>query len=308
MGKISKDKRDVYYRLAKQKNFRSRSAFKLLQVDHSFNIFDNVTTIVDLCAAPGGWSQVCSERLKDVPNKKIISIDLQQFAPIEGVDIIIGDITNQQVLKQIIQTANNQPIDLIICDGAPDVTGFNEFDVYIQFQLILTALNTSIRLLKEGGNFVTKIFKGKYTDIIIQILLTCFQKVVITKPKACRNASFESFLYCEGFKINHPEINKLRNEELKEDDILILEKLRILPDNNEEEEEDEEDDEDDKEENEFSYEKYGVKFIQVGNDEFDSDKTYDFQSTNYKEVLNPVQMPINPPYKYFIDNLKGKNI
>ena len=294
MGKISKDKRDIYYRLAKQMGYRSRSAFKLLQVDNYFNIFSNVKTIVDLCAAPGGWSQVASQKLKDVPNKKIISIDLQQFAPIEGVNIIIGDITNQLKLQEIMTLANKEPIDLVICDGAPDVTGFNEFDVYIQFQLVLTALNTSIRMLKTGGNFVTKLFKGKYTDIIIQIFLICFDKVTITKPKACRNASFESFVMCEGFKEDNEIIKKLRHSELNENDIIQLNSLRIVKDDDEEEE--------------FNYEKYNVKFIQVGDDEYDSDKTYDLESTNYEKVLNPVQMPIDPPYKYYIDNLKGKQI
>lgn len=292
MGKISKDKRDIYYRLAKQMGYRSRSAFKLLQVDNYFNIFSNVKTIVDLCAAPGGWSQVASQKLKDVPNKKIISIDLQQFAPIEGVNIIIGDITNQLKLQEIMTLANKEPIDLVICDGAPDVTGFNEFDVYIQFQLVLTALNTSIRMLKTGGNFVTKLFKGKYTDIIIQIFLICFDKVTITKPKACRNASFESFVMCEGFKEDNEIIKKLRHSELNENDIIQLNSLRLVKD----------------EEEEFNYEKYNVKFIQVGDDEYDSDKTYDLESTNYEKVLNPVQMPIDPPYKYYIDNLKGKRI
>ena len=294
MGKISKDKRDIYYRLAKQMGYRSRSAFKLLQVDNYFNIFSNVKTIVDLCAAPGGWSQVASQKLKDVPNKKIISIDLQQFAPIEGVNIIIGDITNQLKLQEIMTLANKEPIDLVICDGAPDVTGFNEFDVYIQFQLVLTALNTSIRMLKTGGNFVTKLFKGKYTDIIIQIFLICFDKVTITKPKACRNASFESFVMCEGFKEDNEIIKKLRHSELNENDIIQLNSLRLVKDDDEEEE--------------FNYEKYNVKFIQVGDDEYDSDKTYDLESTNYETVLNPVQMPIDPPYKYYIDNLKGKQI
>ena len=294
MGKISKDKRDIYYRLAKQMGYRSRSAFKLLQVDNYFNIFSNVKTIVDLCAAPGGWSQVASQKRKDVPNKKIISIDLQQFAPIEGVNIIIGDITNQLKLQEIMTLANKEPIDLVICDGAPDVTGFNEFDVYIQFQLVLTALNTSIRMLKTGGNFVTKLFKGKYTDIIIQIFLICFDKVTITKPKACRNASFESFVMCEGFKEDNEIIKKLRHSELNENDIIQLNSLRLVKDDDEEEE--------------FNYEKYNVKFIQVGDDEYDSDKTYDLESTNYEKVLNPVQMPIDPPYKYYIDNLKGKQI
>ena len=294
MGKISKDKRDIYYRLAKQMGYRSRSAFKLLQVDNYFNIFSNVKTIVDLCAAPGGWSQVASQKLKDVPNKKIISIDLQQFAPIEGVNIIIGDITNQLKLQEIMTLANKEPIDLVICDGAPDVTGFNEFDVYIQFQLVLTALNTSIRMLKTGGNFVTKLFKGKYTDIILQIFLICFDNVTIKTPKACRNASCESFVMCEGFKEDNEIIKKLRHSELNENDIIQLNSLRLVKDDDEEEE--------------FNYEKYNVKFIQVGDDEYDSDKTYDLESTNYEKVLNPVQMPIDPPYKYYIDNLKGKQI
>lgn len=291
MGKISKDKRDIYYRLAKQLNYRSRSAFKLLQIDDTFKIFSNVKTIVDLCAAPGGWSQVSNEKLKDVKDKKIISVDLQKFAPIENVDIIIGDITNKDIILDIISKTNNQLIDLVICDGAPDITGFNEFDVYIQSQLVLNALNTSIRILKIGGNFITKLFKGKYTDKIIQIFLTCFNKVIITKPKACRNASFESFIFCQGFKEDNNIIQQLRKKELSEDDIIILNKLKIVNDNEE-----------------FNYEKFNVDFIQVGNDEYDSDKTYDLESTNYQKILNPVQMPINPPYKYYVENLKGKNV
>ena len=290
MGKLSKDKRDIYYRLAKQLNYRSRSAFKLLQIDSYFSIFENTKTIIDLCAAPGGWSQVCSEKLSK-KDTKIISVDLQEFAPIDNVDIIIGDITNEEIIEKIILKANNNPIDLIICDGAPDITGLNEFDVYVQSQLVLNALNTCIRLIKIGGNFITKLFKGKYTNKIIQIFLCCFDKVVITKPKACRNASYESFIFCQGFKIDNNVIKKLRGEKLSDSDIIYLNKLKVVDD-----------------EEDFDYEKFNVDFIQVGNDEYDSDKTYDLECTDYKEVLNPVQMPINPPYKYYIDNLKGKNV
>ena len=290
MGKISKDKRDIYYRLAKQKGFRSRSAFKLLQVSDFFNLFNNISTVVDLCAAPGGWSQVVSQKLKGVENKKIISIDLQEFSPIEDVDIIIGDITNQSTVQKIFNTANGALIDLVICDGAPDVTGYNEFDVYVQYQLILSAINMTIRIIKEGGNFVTKLFKGKYTSRIIQLFLICFEKVTITKPKACRNASFESFVLCQGFKLSHEVIKKMRNEKLGEEDVIRLNNLRLV--------ENEED---------FDFGKFNVECVQVGNDEYDSDKTYDLQSTNYDTVLNPIQNPINPPYKFYIENLKGKN-
>lgn len=297
MGKLSKDKRDIYYRLAKQNNYRSRAAYKLIQVDSYFNLLENSSIIVDLCAAPGGFSQVCSERLKNKSEKKIISVDLQEIAPIDGVDIIIGDITNQETLQKILLLGGNKKVDLVLCDGAPDITGFNEFDVYVQSQLVLTALNTSIRMLKVGGNFVTKFYKGKNSDKIMKIFLSCFDKVTISKPKACRNASFESFIVCEGFKLSHPEIKKLKESPLGEEDMIILNNIKFI-------------DENEKGENnileEFNYEKFGIKTIQVGLEEFDSDKSYDLQCTNYDKVLNPIQMPINPPYKSYIKTYKGK--
>ena len=297
MGKLSKDKRDIYYRLAKQNNYRSRAAYKLIQVDSYFNLLENSSIIVDLCAAPGGFSQVCSERLKDKSEKKIISVDLQEIAPIDGVDIIIGDITNQETLQKILLLGGNKKVDLVLCDGAPDITGFNEFDVYVQSQLVLTALNISIRMLKVGGNFVTKFYKGKNSDKIMKIFLSCFDKVTISKPKACRNASFESFIVCEGFKLSHPEIKKLKESPLGEEDMIILNNIKFI-------------DENEKGENnileEFNYEKFGIKTIQVGLEEFDSDKSYDLQCTNYDKVLNPIQMPINPPYKSYIKTYKGK--
>ena len=291
MGKISKDKRDIFYRLAKQNNFRSRSAYKLLQIDSHFNIFENVNTIVDLCAAPGGWSQVCATKSRA---SKIVSVDLQKFSlDFNNVSVIIGDITSHDTLKKISDEVNSQ-IDLVICDGAPDVTGLNEFDVYVQSQLILNALNISVRLLKIGGNFVTKIFKGKYTEKIVKIFLTCFERVFITKPKACRNASFESFVVCKGFKIDDEIVKMMRNKKLNCEDIIYLNKLSLNFDKK-------------NKDDEFDYDKFNVECFQVGDDLYDSDKTYDLACTNYAKILDPVANPINPPYKFYIENLKGKS-
>ena len=291
MGKISKDKRDIFYRLAKQNNFRSRSAYKLLQIDSHFNIFENVNTIVDLCAAPGGWSQVCATKSRA---SKIVSVDLQKFSlDFNNLSVIIGDITSHDTLKKISDEVNSQ-IDLVICDGAPDVTGLNEFDVYVQSQLILNALNISVRLLKIGGNFVTKIFKGKYTEKIVKIFLTCFERVFITKPKACRNASFESFVVCKGFKIDDEIVKMMRNKELNCEDIIYLNKLSLNFDKK-------------NKVDEFDYDKFNVECFQVGDDLYDSDKTYDLACTNYAKILDPVANPINPPYKFYIENLKGKS-
>jgi len=85
MGKTSKDKRDIYYRLAKEQGWRARSAFKLLQIDERFNIFEGVNKVVDLCAAPGSWSQVLSRKLKEKDGAKIVAVDLQPMSPIEGI-------------------------------------------------------------------------------------------------------------------------------------------------------------------------------------------------------------------------------
>lgn len=143
MGKTSKDKRDIYYRMAKEEGWRARSAFKLLHIDESFKILDGtygrvtvfgsfflirvfagVTHVVDLCAAPGSWSQVLSKRLyENQPNRddvKIIAVDLQAMAPLPGVRQIQGDITKISTAQEIIEYFDNEKAQLVICDGAPD--------------------------------------------------------------------------------------------------------------------------------------------------------------------------------------------
>ena len=128
MGKSSKDKRDIYYRKAKEEGWRARSAFKLLQIDDSFDIFRGVKNVVDLCAAPGSWSQVLSRKVylpavaagvapDDLP--KIVAIDLQPMAPIEGVVPIQGDITSLAKVNEVLSHFDGKHADLIVSDGAP---------------------------------------------------------------------------------------------------------------------------------------------------------------------------------------------
>lgn len=123
MGKSSKDKRDIYYRLAKENGWRARSAYKLLQIDEQFNIFEGVTRAVDLCAAPGSWSQVLSEKLFGTdPSSKLVAIDLQTMAPLPGVHQLQGDITKLETAQDIIEYFEGSKADLVVCDGAPDGT------------------------------------------------------------------------------------------------------------------------------------------------------------------------------------------
>jgi tRNA (cytidine32/guanosine34-2'-O)-methyltransferase len=208
MGKSSKDKRDIYYRKAKEDGWRARSAYKLLQLDDVFRILHDVRRVIDLCAAPGSWSQVLSRRLyvpaveagtpaEELP--KIVAIDLQPMAPIEGVTLLQGDITARATSERVISYFDGNQADLVISDGAPDVTGLHDLDEYVQSQLILAALVIVTATLKLGGTFVAKIFRGRDIAILYAQLKVLFRDVAVVKPKSSRNSSIEAFVVCRDF-------------------------------------------------------------------------------------------------------------
>ncbi|KAK4324782.1 hypothetical protein Pmani_004591 [Petrolisthes manimaculis] len=204
MGRSSKDKRDVYYRLAKEEGWRARSAFKLIQINEEFNIFKDVTHVVDLCAAPGSWSQVLSRTLRgsaeDPSSVKIVAVDLQAMAPLPGVVQIQGDITKTSTAQDIITHFQGHSAQLVVCDGAPDVTGLHDLDEYVQAQLLLAALNITTHVLAHGGSFVAKIFRGKDVTLLYAQLKIFFTHVTVTKPRSSRNSSIESFVVCKNYR------------------------------------------------------------------------------------------------------------
>jgi tRNA (cytidine32/guanosine34-2'-O)-methyltransferase len=233
MGRLSRDKRDIFYRLAKEKGYRARSAFKLLQIDAEFNIFNNseypVNRVVDLCAAPGSWSQVLVDKLYvdptsgkgnklDVADKgiettedvslspHIVAVDLQPMAPIDGVHIIQGDITSIQTAQQIIDAMGQERAELVVCDGAPDVTGLHDVDEYLQSQLLLAALLISTHVLCVNGTLIAKIFRGPNVSHMYAQLRTLFHRVSVAKPTSSRNSSMESFVVCQRF-VGSPYLN-----------------------------------------------------------------------------------------------------
>ncbi|XP_013611887.1 putative tRNA (cytidine(32)/guanosine(34)-2'-O)-methyltransferase isoform X10 [Brassica napus] len=180
---------DIYYRKAKEEGWRARSAFKLLQIDEAFNIFQGVKRVVDLCAAPGSWSQVLSRQLYlpakssaeskegDVP--LIVAIDLQPMSPIEGVIQVQGDITNARTAQLVIRHFDGSKADLVVCDGAPDVTGLHDMDEFVQSQLILAGLTIVTHVLREGGKFIAKIFRGKDTSLLYSQRLLQSAKITL---------------------------------------------------------------------------------------------------------------------------------
>ncbi|EFO88182.1 hypothetical protein CRE_06935 [Caenorhabditis remanei] len=197
MGKTSRDKRDIYYRLAKENKWRARSAFKLMQIDDEFQILKGVRRAVDLCAAPGSWSQVLSKRLfEEDKEAKIVAIDLQPMAPIPGVIQLQGDITSVDTANQVIEHFSGDKSDIVICDGAPDVTGIHSLDEFMQAELILAAFNITSHVLRPGGNFLAKIFRSRNSSLLYAQMKRYFKKVYLAKPRSSRQSSCEAFVLC----------------------------------------------------------------------------------------------------------------
>lgn len=203
MGRTSKDKRDVYYRKAKALGYRARSAFKLQQLDEQCDLLSTATNIVDLCAAPGSWSQYIAQRMRELgrsDDARIIAIDLQEMAPIDGVKMLQADITKRSTLDEITRYFGNVPADIVVSDGAPDVTGLHDVDEYVQAQLVLAALNVASQVLRPGGSFVAKVFRQRDTDLLYSQLRIYFPDVTIVKPRSSRNSSIEAFVVCCNFQ------------------------------------------------------------------------------------------------------------
>lgn len=230
MGRLSRDKRDIFYRLAKEKGYRARSAFKLLQLDAEFDLFGlrskdglKVRRCVDLCAAPGSWSQVLADKLYEIKQElkkndhsscdgtatreddndsipDIVAIDLQPMAPIDGVVTMQGDITSVVTAQRVIEHFQGERAELVICDGAPDVTGLHDVDEYLQSQLLLAAMLITTHVLCDNGTFVAKIFRGPNIGFLYSQLRLLFERVSIAKPSSSRNSSMESFVVCQKFK------------------------------------------------------------------------------------------------------------
>ena len=360
MGKSSKDKRDAYYRLAKEEGWRARSAYKLLQLDEEFNLFEGVTRVVDLCAAPGSWSQVLSrvlikgekfgragwqdkqaatrnyvldldkkpeskveEKPKPREGVRIVAIDLQPMSPLEGVTTMRADITHPSTIPLMLKALDpdtydpaapqgSSPVDLVISDGAPDVTGLHDLDIYVQSQLLWAALNLALCVLKPGGKFVAKIFRGKDVDLLFAQLKIVFDRVRVAKPRSSRASSIEAFVVCEGFcppegftasldkplgagtqlPTPAPSDTQKREEKvtrrIREDGAIEID----LGTDTE--------DEDDLEE---GGQRWIAPFLACGDlSAYDSDATY--QLPKDRVSLDPVQPPTAPPYKRALEMRK----
>ncbi|MBE0482561.1 MAG: 23S rRNA (uridine(2552)-2'-O)-methyltransferase RlmE [Bacterioplanes sp.] len=189
---------DIYVKRAQQDGYRTRASYKLLELDEKDKLLHAGMTVIDLGSAPGGWSQVVAQKLNG--NGTVIASDILPMDAIADVTFIQGDFTEQAVFDELLQAINNQPVDLVISDMAPNMSGMASIDQPGAMYLVELALDMATHVLKPKGHFVAKVFQGEGFDEYILKLRAVFDKVLVRKPKASRARSREVYIVAKGFR------------------------------------------------------------------------------------------------------------
>jgi 23S rRNA (uridine2552-2'-O)-methyltransferase len=199
--KLIDSKKDQFRRLAKDHGYRSRSAFKLLQLNKSYRILNKGYCVLDIGCAPGGWIQVA---LSEVGNKgKVIGVDLKKVDPLDNAFLIQGSIDDENIIDSILKIITSTNVDVVLSDLSPNVSGNWELDHARQIDLTKSALTLSRKIIKKNGKVVLKVFQGDMLNELIDELRNEFKKVRITKPTASRQDSSELYLICIGYNKSH---------------------------------------------------------------------------------------------------------
>ncbi|TLZ67848.1 MAG: RlmE family RNA methyltransferase [Methanobacteriota archaeon] len=186
---------DRFYRAAKKQAYRSRSAIKLSQIDNRIGLFHEGDVVVDLGAAPGGWSQIARERIG--PKGRVIAVDLGSFAPLDGVEFLRGDFQNPKVQATLFERLG-RPADIVMSDMAPRLSGHRAVDVARSLDLGEAALSFGIRALRPGGAFLVKIFQGDGYPAFLRRVAEGFEAAKGIKPSASSPQSAELYVVAVG--------------------------------------------------------------------------------------------------------------
>jgi 23S rRNA (uridine2552-2'-O)-methyltransferase len=189
---------DHYVKKSKELGYRSRASFKLLELQEKDKLFRPGMTVVDLGAAPGGWSQIAAELVGH--NGRVVASDILPMDPLPGVEFVQGDFTEEAVLQEILDLMDGARADLVISDMAPNMSGMNSIDQPAAMYLVELALEMARDVLKPNGNFVAKVFQGEGFDQYLSDVRTSFKKVITRKPDSSRARSREVYIIGLGLK------------------------------------------------------------------------------------------------------------
>ena len=189
---------DAYVKRARADGRRSRAAYKLAQIAERDRLLAPGMTVVDLGAAPGGWSQVAAERVG--PRGRVIALDALEMRGLPGVDFIRGDIFDVETVEQLERALGDGKADLVLSDMAPNISGIASSDQARALELAELALDFALKHLKPQGNFLVKLFQGAGFDSFLKTLRSCFTAVAVRKPEASRSRSSEVYLVGKGLR------------------------------------------------------------------------------------------------------------
>ena len=190
--------KDQYVLKSQQDGYRSRAAYKLLQIQEKDRIIKPGMNIVDLGSAPGGWSQVARQFVGS--KGKVVALDILPMDQLAQVEFIQGDFQEDSVLDELLKVLNNEPVDLVISDMAPNVTGVKAVDQPKSMYLLELAIDLADQVLKPQGTLLMKVFQGEGFQPLLAELRQRYQKVISRKPDASRSRSSEIYLLAKGFK------------------------------------------------------------------------------------------------------------
>lgn len=191
-------KREHFYKEAKRVGYRARSAFKLQQIQQRYHVIPKNATVVDLGAAPGGWSQIATELVGE--EGSVIAADLSSIKPLQNVRFVQGDVTQPETVAQIKQLMDTKKADVVLSDMSPDISGNYSVDQARSAYLCECALDTASQILRPGGNFVCKIFEGEDTKGFLEKVKRRFSLVKTFSPEATRKSSSEVYIIAKTYK------------------------------------------------------------------------------------------------------------
>lgn len=196
---LQAQQRDPYVRQARQSDYRSRSVYKLVEIDQHDRLFKPGQKVFDLGAAPGSWSQYASLRVG--PRGRVIAVDVREIEPIRNVHTIRGDFSDMTTFRQCVDCLRGESADLVISDMAPHLSGIRVTDQARSMYLAELVYDFTCQVLRPGGDLLVKLFQGQGTDEYREELVERFQRVMVRKPRASRDSSREFYVLARGYEV-----------------------------------------------------------------------------------------------------------